>query len=97
MILCYIFLIKVLILLTKILISIYVKYIADYSYSLRSQENIKLPKPKSECFRKMFVYKGSREHNDLPLTMKLLSNSLKTFFKNLNLRKKKKNQFCSDL
>ena len=56
-----------------------------YPYSLRSQWHIKLPKPKSECCRKMFVYKGSREYNDLPLTIKL-SNSLKTFCKNLNLR-----------
>ena len=63
-----------------------------YPYSLRSQWHIKLPKPKSECCRKMFVYKGSREYNDLPLTIKL-SNSLKTFCKNLNLR----NQFCFDL
>ena len=46
----------------------------NYPYSLRSQGNIKLPKPKSECCRKMFVYKGSREYNALPLSIKLSNN-----------------------
>ena len=64
----------------------------NYSYSLRSQGNIKIPKPKSECCRRTFIYRGSREYNNLTSTIKL-SNSLYTFYKNLN----QITQTCPDL
>ena len=57
----------------------------NYSYSLRSKGNVMLPKPKTECCRRMFLYRGSRQYNELPLDIKLINN-FNSFCNHLNLR-----------
>ena len=42
----------------------------DYSYSLRSNGNLFLPKPKTEFPKRTFLYRGAHEYNILPSVIK---------------------------
>ena len=59
--------------------------LCEYSYKLRSQGNVVLPKPRTESCRRMFSYRGSRQYNNLPSNIKL-SNNFNSFCNLLNKR-----------
>ena len=56
---------------------------ASRSYSLRSNGNLSLPKPKTEYCRRAFLYRGASNYNDLPQETKSCS-SLITFNEMMN-------------
>ena len=55
----------------------------SHNYSLRSNGNLSLPKPKTEYCRRMFIYRGSSSYNELPSQPKSCS-TLTSFNKLIN-------------
>ena len=55
----------------------------SHNYSLRSNGNLSLPKPKTEYCRRVFIYRGSSSYNELPSQPKSCS-TLTSFNKLIN-------------